>query len=578
MSPFGGRALAKDVCIVISVAQPEGLDALPGALPSAQRFASWANSQGYDVSLVSDDVEPVTCEGLASAFHQALGTGGQNRILVAFTGHGLIRGPAEEYWLLSNWRRSATEAVNHMKLRDRLETYRPKQIGIVSDACRSLPTDRARFVEGNGVVDIKDYVQEPVQFARLAGTQAAQPAFATPLGADQAFCFFMQVLTNALLGIPADVVELDESGRRVVLNDKLFRVVQRELPLLAGQYDRRQVPQLDGSWLSPLPDNIWSVLPDAPPPKPKIIGPLLGLIGKPAEFRAVRGEAERLEQAAKDRTEAFRRTIRNQARATHFETGSGLVVGGANVAEVIVSPGFQAERDFGNPNWFRFHPQRPAASLGIRLDNGMFIAGAAYHNMIGTFTVGEFGADAYVLRPAYDGEDAIDAPVARAATSAVNDPYELAAKLRRGKHSDPVLGALAAYAYAQAGAIEDIRRTCFFYAERSQPVPFDAALLARIPLERRGPNLIAHVPPVPERAPRNEAEAAAHYTFGATPAGTVDVAGAFPWLRQGWALLEDRREFQALSRFATSLLPSVFTTFHPRASQEVAALIRSGEL
>jgi hypothetical protein len=53
-------------------------------------------------------------------------------------------------------------------------------LAVISDACRSLPTDKAKWVEGNGVVDIKDYVEGPVQVANLAGTRAAQPSFAPP--------------------------------------------------------------------------------------------------------------------------------------------------------------------------------------------------------------------------------------------------------------------------------------------------------------------------------------------------------------------------------------------------------------
>lgn len=567
--------MAKNICIVIAVAAPDGLDSLPGAVPSAQRFAQWASGQGYDVKLVTDENDAVTNERLARTFHDLLGAGGQQRVLVAFMGHGLIRGGSEEFWLLTDWRTRPTEAVNHLKLRDRLETYRPKQIGIVSDACRSLPTDRAKWVEGNGLVDVKDYQEKPVQVAHLSGTRAAQPAFQTPLSAAEQYCFFSQVLTQALEGTPADVVEKDEQGRSVVLNDRLFSVVERELPLLASQYQRNQVPQLQGSWRSPLPNNIWSILPDAPPPPEPMLAPPVEL----AEDRATRSlDGPDPNESALARTAAFRQGLEDEDHPIHYETGCGLSVVGAAVREVVAPPGFIVERDEGHPNWFRLGARQPAGSVAVQLEDGRWLAAAVYDGMIGTFTVDGDGAAAYVLRPVWSRRSGAEGAVARAATSAVADPFEYAAILRYEKHADPVLGALAAYAYARAGAIEDIRRTCYFYAQRNQPLPFDAALLARIPLERQGPLLVAKVPAVPERAARNDAEARAGFTWQATPAAQVAVAGTFPWLRQGWALLEDRRGFGELAQFTAGLRPSVFTTFDPRRGRELAEFIRRGEL
>jgi hypothetical protein len=97
-------------------------------------------------------------------------------------------------------------------------------------------------------------------------------------------------------------------------------------------------------------------------------------------------------------------------------------------------------------------------------------------------------------------------------------------------------------------------------------------------LVRDGPWLIAEIPAVPEREARNETEAKYNFTRQATPGGRVPVAGGFPWLRQGWPLVEDRREFRNLAPFADKLRPSVFTTLNPRRGRELAELIRRGEL
>jgi hypothetical protein len=172
-------------------------------------------------------------------------------------------------------------------------------------------------------------------------------------------------------------------------------------------------------------------------------------------------------------------------------------------------------------------------------------------------------------------------PVALAATGGtLGDPFDLAAELRDQKHADPVLGALAAYAYARAGAIDEVRRTTSYYFKHQQPAPFDAVLLARVPIRRDNDGLVAAIPAVPTRQARSDKERARPYTYEATPAVEVRVAGAFPGLRQGWTLLEDdfRPEFRRLAKFADHLRPSIFTTLKADAGQELAALVRKGEV
>lgn len=564
--------------IAIAVARPDGLDEVRGAIPSATRLARWADLQGYDVELVTDESEPVTCARLAGVFKQKLGAGGHPRIVVSFTGHGLIRGGAEEYWLLSHWRTQPTEAVNFLKLRDRLGTYLPKQIAIISDACRSLPTERAKWVEGNGVVEIKDYVEKPVQFAHLAATRAAQPAYATPLDASEAYCFFTQVLTNALCGEPIAEPERDAAGQPIITNDRLFDVVERELPLLASRHGRRQVPELQGGFRTP--NNVWSILSNET--RALVKAPLTPAPASKSEAsRAAIDEAGDLaDELARARTERFVQQLRTEDRATHFETRTGLVVVGAGVEEVVTAPGVQVERDHGGPQWYRLaFSQGAAAPVAVRLASGAWVAAAVYRDFIGTLTVGSEGAESYVLRRPFAQQAPAETAVAGAATGgSLGDPYELAALLRDNKHEDPVLGALAAYAYARVGAIDEVRRMCAFYNFNNQPAPFDAVLLARAPLVRDEEGYICHIPAVAERSPRNQAEVNRAFTYEATTAVPVRVAGSCPWLRQGWALLEDdfRPEMRSLAALATGVRPDMFTTLTPTTGRDLAARIRRG--
>lgn len=576
--------MVRDLCIAIAVSKPESLDPVAGAIPSARRLLAWAHAVGYDTELVADEdpAVPVTCARLREVFARKLGQGGQRRLIVSFAGHGLIRGGAEEYWLLNGWRTQATEAVNYLKLRDRLGTYRPRQLAVVSDACRSLPTPQAKWVEGNGVVDVKDYVENPVQIAHLAATQAAQPAFATPPNAAEAYCFFTHVLVNALCGDPASAVENDPNYGRVVTNDRLLTTVGSELPLLASRHSCSQTPDLQGGWRSP--ENIWSVLrqiPAATVPISTVLPTVSEPLVQVEEIGAGEAPVSR-ETAARARAQAFADALRTENRATHFETGCGLVIAGVPVVQVDVGPYFRSETALENPGWFRLYSTaNDATPVLARLASGDWVGAAAYRGFIGTFTVGSGGAESYVLRRPYQAGSGGEGAIAQAATgSLLTDPFELAAKLRDGKHDDPVLGALAAYAYARAGAIDEVRRTTFFYGYYSQPAPFDAVLLARVPIERDAAGYWAAIPAVPARDCRSPSERTRAWTYEATPPIRVRVGGGFPWLRQGWALLEDdfRPEFRKLFRYAGALRPSTFTTLAPEAGEELASKLKRGEL
>jgi hypothetical protein len=558
------------VFIGIAVAGPDRLEPIPGAIPSIQRLGAWARSQRYSTEIITDSDKPVTSSRLKRAFERKLGDGGQDRVIVAFAGHGLIRGGAEEYWLLNDWRSQATEAVNYFKMRDRLATYQIAQLAIISDACRSLPNSEARFVEGNGVVPIKDYNQKPVQTADWYGTQSAQPAYSSPLTANEAYCFFSRVLTDALLGIPSDVADPDPE-MITVRNDALMSVVERELPRLASRYDRRQVPDLRGSWRAS-PDNIWSQLNRSTVAK---IPPAAGV--PLPERRRFGVSSDRLRQESLDRESSnFESLIK---RSLLPARGTGIGLANSKLRQLFLGPGCQITG--GGPQWAVVEIAGPSASFCLDLENGDWAAGAIYRDFNGTLTAGDYGIDAYVLRSVRENSMIAAGAVARASTGhLLGRPYDVAAQLRETKHIDPVYGALASYLYARGSEVDEIRRLLYFYGERGQPAPFDCVLLARVEVEQRDGGWIAKVPAVAERMPRSPIEAQRRFTFEATSATEVQVAGGFPWLRQGWALLEDdfRADFRKLHRFARGLAPSTFTAFTRTTGQELASLISRGEV
>lgn len=131
------------IFVSIGVSQPDGgLDVLPGAINAARRMANWAQGQNYRIVLVHDKVqqkfddgfdydgvEEVTTELLRTEIVKAIdeitSERELKRLVVFFAGHGAALAIGDQYWILSNWDRSPTEAIKVSGLQRMLEYYGP---------------------------------------------------------------------------------------------------------------------------------------------------------------------------------------------------------------------------------------------------------------------------------------------------------------------------------------------------------------------------------------------------------------------------------------------------------------------
>src|SRR5258708_2820858 len=104
-----------------------------------------------------------------------------HRIIVYFAGHGLIRELEEGLWLLSDWRASL-RAVAVEVLKRRLSMYGPRQVAIISDACRSLPADieQADLVPDSVLDGGPKPVDMTVAIDKYTATQDGAAAFMIP--------------------------------------------------------------------------------------------------------------------------------------------------------------------------------------------------------------------------------------------------------------------------------------------------------------------------------------------------------------------------------------------------------------
>jgi len=160
-----------------------------------------------------------------------------------------------------------------------------------------------------------------------------------------------------------------------------------------------------------------------------------------------------------------------------------------------------------------------------------------------------------------------------------NAARDFAIQLRQYKFADPVLGVVSAYLYDSINDVDSIRQMAFYYIDNGLPVPFDIALLAQVESEMRNGQRWIHIPDVAARAPATGRERDFDWTYAATPAADGPVAGCWPWMRQGWALLEELRGVTStlvhpdLLELLSHVRPARFTTLDATGGRRLAELL-----
>jgi hypothetical protein len=164
-----------------------------------------------------------------------------------------------------------------------------------------------------------------------------------------------------------------------------------------------------------------------------------------------------------------------------------------------------------------------------------------------------------------------------AGTLSPADLDRMAARLRDGKHVDPILGVISAYLYRAIADLDSIRRMAYFYAQYDQAVPYDIALLGEMRITRkRSGRLIAYVPEVRERAEQDTD--LPYYVTRETPAERVLVGGCAPWLSIGWDYVTDpapawKTLVKGLAKFAPNIMRSGFTSLPGEAGHHFVAML-----
>jgi hypothetical protein len=628
-------------CLAIGVSDAPPLEFLQGAENGAKAFGAWAKSLGITTEILTDENEPIGFDTIKSAFDRLFAGRPQiSRLLLYFAGHGLARDAAEDLWLLSKWS-ATQRAVAVAGLSRRLERYGVKQLTIISDACRSpaASADSADLV-ADPVLDKGPFDARAPLIDMLRASSPFHAAYMirgrTP---EEDRCIFSALMNEALSGAHDAAFEAPDLLH--VSNFSLADFLSREVPLRASQYGVELHPHIttglrppDNIYVASRPSTPPALAPWPPPGSVGSMGTAQN--GRstqrgwstasdrsaPASEKSIQNrtgqeqqhqrpqqaqemlpllyrDGEHLELKRRRQKREVRRYLASYAlegdRPTHFETGSGFNIAGSEVAQTSLGRFAFAVPD-QVPSWWRVQPVgagylRAPAPLLIEFRNGNWGGAAALPHHIATFTIQRKAVVSVIYRPVNappraSRETEVAVAQLRAGLLSTEAGYDLAAQLRDAKERDPVRGVIAAYIYDSLGDLDSVRRIAYYLALAEVPVPYDIALLGRLTARRLGAGpIVVEIPETPPRTPRSPEETSRSWTSAATPrvplianqSAGVPVAGAFPWLRQGWLLLEDEDPsdliIDGLAKVRAELLPSPFTTLTARGGKQLKAMI-----
>jgi hypothetical protein len=563
--------------------------------------------------------------------------GGVDHLVVHFAGHSLHDEYDEPLLLLTGGLSDPAEAIDLRRFVRLLEFHSVRRLSLLIDACRS---DRpaAKDLKGSGILEGRAMARQEFLEDRFRTVRAGRDAFTIrdPAGGGAACSLFSAVLLKTLHGDYADVIEM-RGAAPAVTSASIYRALSQRLRAAAASYRLTVEPGLKPGF-APAED-VYNLLPAAfaapelPAPKRRLATGVLGALFGRLFDPSVRSRSNVPPRPLWAHDDERPRLLRDRRQ--------GLVILDTEPQaprRIVVSPparmsflaaehlNINTERRWSrSAQSYEFHqtsggrsrgsPALPASFLA-EMDDGLWVGAACWPGMAVAISSAPLIREVATPRGPrliYGPAKAADYQLGGDRPGAYEEIFEgcelILSELTTGlaayrqaayvaglvwhfkqrfAHVNPLLGVIAAWLYDAAGDRDGIKRLASLYPEHRQPVPFDIALLAGLP-GRRGRDGLTRIdlPALPARMPRTDEEAASFVDvrrFGLfAPRRAVRdavVAGGFPWMRQGWGLL-DLAGFPVhagVIELAGNVGPTLFTTLDRDGGRRLAALIDRGEV
>ncbi len=204
-----------------------GLPQLHGAASGAKEVAEWLEENDYEVQLFTDREHPVERREVFQAVEAFVDRGTVTRLIVYFAGHGFLKGPQDELWLLSGAPTDASEAIN-VSSSSATARYRGiPEVIFISDACRVPPAGGVLVgISGVSIFPNTAPSRTKTKIDMYYATRPGDPAYErTASEATSAHGLFTKELREAHRAAPqAALIEI--GGRTYVRNDWLENVLR----------------------------------------------------------------------------------------------------------------------------------------------------------------------------------------------------------------------------------------------------------------------------------------------------------------------------------------------------------------
>lgn len=574
--------------VVIGVNKTGNLPILRAAASGAKSVADWLDAEGVEVNLIVDDNAPVTADAVKRAVTALVNRGTLQQLILYFSGHGMAFSAAE-FWLLTGAPDDLNEAVSVTECIDAAGRSGIPNVVLISDACRSMPTDfNTSKLHGTVVFPKGSFVPgvQPSEVDRFFAAQPGAPAYEVTVAVNNHTGIFTSTFLDAFKH-PQDGMVTKVKGNDVVTNRALKVYLLKEVPvrlMAAGtqiiQFPESKVESPDATYIGHAKAQVaFAPTISQRPTIADIANHQLSLtgVGPLASLRGLSSEV--LAKAATD--SGFRDIQQSTLDTKHpesFESETGLAVNGAILRDVWIAARANPEIvsrgniQSGEPALVRIPRGSRPVTVGLLFEDGSGTVVAALPGFIGTLVVEGGRVMSVAYAPSRNGPrwseyadagkrvDELRALVSTAAKFGVfriegdratrtAAAQRLADQIRVLKGIDPTLGIYAAYAYADANLTEQARSVRSFMQGDLGVDLFDVALMAGVLSGQR------------------------------VEGGLGPVVPFCPMLTQGWQLLRVREVTlpEDVQKARDDLRPALWTTIGPRGMEYIARAIQAAK-
>ncbi|MCW8060181.1 caspase family protein [Agrobacterium tumefaciens] len=563
------------LCLTIGVSKSPPLSYLPGAITVAHEIAAWAKQSGFTTETITDEGNTsVTVGRIRQKLLDMLPQNEEIELFILhFAGHGFRTGAEQNVWLPSDWYQEM-RGISVEGLKKQLYRHGIKSLSIFSDACRSLPPD----------IETADIAVDPV--LPRGPFDAAQPVvdrFSAVMDGEKAFmlkgdkeaparCIFSTVILEGLSGRRGEA--FDKHLPDCVIPESLALFSKDRMKEIGERYRLKCSPdfatgiprdhaiyfQRGKSSGGDMPAPKWPQ-----PPKASNDGKLI------TEFKDVLAMRRNDEREVQDRQRYIRRSF-SVGRA-FLRDGTNLVILGRTAKRIWATASVRQNAGPDRPSEYRVSTEGvTAVQILIEFHDGVVASAVIYDALITVLSRDKRGVIGWTcvsqwmeVQPQI--ENSIEVIASLQLGNLPADKVDgIAAELREMKHVNPTLGAISSYLYDYSGDIDSIRRMAYFYCYHRQAIPFDVAFMGLLPFDGHRSGFRTNVPAVGAREPSPQNDAVPRWITRATPAARGDIAGLWPWLRQGWQFIEDpepeeKVPAETLRDVIPFLMPSQFSSF-----------------